>query len=128
MLEKIKNKLLTGSGVVVYEQESNMAGFRCWIAISSISTDYIKNTPDEVLHLKVLDRSKISEDSDRIFSVRKIHVNSECIENDWDLGESDIVVDFFEINYSFSEVLIFLKKIGINTDLFSEAWNTEYPL
>lgn len=128
MQQKIKNQLLMNFGSVVSEQESTMAEFRCWIVIRAISTDYINQTSDSVLHMEGLNRDRIPSDADRIFIVRKIFARIECIENDWDLGPDDEIRDFVEIFYKFEDVLVFLNKIGIDTDSFIEPWNTDIPL
>jgi hypothetical protein len=123
---KIQNQLLMNSGTIVSEQPSCRDGYRCWVAISAALISYLNKTPDNVLHINNLNRRLIPEDAKQIYTVRKVYVDAECIENDWDLDES--IMDFFDVCYSFEAVLDFLKSRGIDDNGFSEPWNTDYPL
>lgn len=128
MKQKIANQLLMNMGSVVSEQDSTMEDFRCWIVVRAVPTDYIDSTTDSILRLKSLSRDKILPNEDRIFVVRKIFARIECVDNDWDFGPDDEIHEFTEIFYAFDDVLEFLAQQNINTDFFSEPWNTDFPL
>jgi hypothetical protein len=50
------------------------------------------------------------------------------MENGWDFGEADVIIENFEIFYSLNDIFVYLKSMNANLDGFSEARNTDYPL
>jgi hypothetical protein len=125
---KIQNQLLMNAGTIVSEVNSDKKGYRCWIAISAVPVSHLNNVPNGVLHIKNLNRLLIPQNEKQIYTVRKVCVDAEYIKNNWDLGKNQVIFDFFDVCYSFEEVLDFLKERGIDSDSFSEPWNTDYPL
>lgn len=131
MHQKIKNQLVMSDGTVVVELPSRLEGFRCWVAISALPKSYWDNPhrhDESTLNIKGFDKSKVPLNARRIFTVRKVLVNEECITNDWDVGPNDVVMDFYEVKYSFEDLIDFLNEQKIDTFGFREPWNTDYPL
>ena len=125
---KIQNQLLMNAGTIVSELASDREGYRCWMAISAVPISRLNNTQNGAFHIKNLNPLLIPKNATQIYTIRKVYVDKEYMENDWDFGKDQVLFDFFNVCYSFEEVLDFLSERDIDSNSFYEPWNTDYPL
>ncbi len=125
MMLKIKNRLYAGNEVVA-KLISNDPDYTCWAAIYPIEKNELNSYPYLVNELSEDEKTNLS--LKWVFRVLRFEVQSNHIENGWDVSEEEIINKKSAVVFSFDTLVDKLNEWGIDSDEFVEPWKTDYPL